>query len=218
MSTSNPAYSEPNNAIGKWWAYPASILFHPLFVPLYVVSFLLYIHPDAFIGFSSDQKIKILSIVFLNLVFFPLFTVLLAKALGFIDSIYLHTQKDRIIPLIACGIFFFWGFLVFKKQHQYPAEIVAFLLGVFLTSSAGLIANIYQKVSLHAMGMGGWLGFFIALVFDHNLTMAWPLAVVSLLTGLVCSARLSLRSHTQQEVYIGVAIGLVCQWVAAFFY
>lgn len=195
-----------------------SVIFHPLFIPLYVTAYMLFLHPDAFVGFSVQKKWQVLSIVFLNMCFFPLFTVALARALKFIDSLYLKTQKDRIIPLIACGIFFFWAFLVFREQSQYPDTLVSFTLGVFLAASAALIENIYQKVSLHAMGMGGWLGFMIVLLFKQSLFMAWPLAVVTILAGLVCSARLVLGSHTTREVYTGLITGALAQFIAAFFY
>ena len=49
-----------------------SVLFHPLFVPIYFVWFLLYIHPLAFIGFSAMQKFQTLIIVCINLTIFPL--------------------------------------------------------------------------------------------------------------------------------------------------
>ena len=194
-----------------------SVLFHPLFVPIYFVWFLLYIHPLAFIGFSSLQKFQTLIIVCINLTIFPLVSVLLLKALGFIESIYLKTQKDRIIPYIACGIFFFWAFTVFKEQTKYPMILVVFILGIFLASSAALIANIYFKVSMHAIGMGGLLGIFAVLFYNNNLSMAWPLALVLIIAGMVCTARLLLNTHTPKDIYAGLLIGIVTQIAANYF-
>ncbi len=192
-----------------------SYLFHPVFVPLYIIFFLLYIHPFAFSGFSDQEKKQTVLIILLNLVIFPLITVLLLKAVGFIDSLYLRTQKDRIIPYIASGIFFFWGYTVFKEQPQYPPVLTAFILGIFLASSAALLANIYFKVSMHAIGMGGWLGFFLLLFYRNSMLMTWPLCLALLVTGLVCSSRLLLRSHEQKDIYGGLLIGMITQWVAA---
>ncbi len=192
-----------------------SYLFHPVFVPLYIIFFLLYIHPSAFSGFSEQEKKQTVLIILLNLVIFPLITVLLLKAVGFIDSLYLRTQKDRIIPYIASGIFFFWGYTVFKEQPQYPPVLTAFILGIFLASSAALLANIYFKVSMHAIGMGGWLGFFLLLFYRNSMLMTWPLCLALLITGLVCSSRLLLRSHEQKDIYGGLLIGMITQWVAA---
>ena len=194
-----------------------SVLFHPLFVPIYFVWFLLFIHPLAFIGFSSVQKFQTLVIVGINLTIFPLVSVLLLKALGFIESIYLKTQKDRIIPYIACGIFFFWAFTVFKEQTKYPIVLVVFILGIFLASSAALLANIYFKVSMHAIGMGGLLGIFAVLLYNNNLSMAWPLALVLIISGMVCTARLLLNTHTPKDIYVGLLIGISCQIAANYF-
>jgi hypothetical protein len=194
-----------------------SVLFHPLFVPIYFVWFLLFIHPLAFIGFSSLQKFQTLVIVGINLTIFPLVSVLLLKALGFIESIYLKTQKDRIIPYIACGIFFFWAFTVFKEQTKYPIVLVVFILGIFLASSAALIANIYFKVSMHAIGMGGLLGIFAILFYNNNLSMAWPLALVLIISGMVCTARLLLNTHTTRDIYVGLLIGIASQIAANYF-
>ena len=194
-----------------------SVLFHPLFVPIYFVWFLLYIHPLAFIGFSAMQKFQTLIIVCINLTIFPLVSVLLLKALGFIESIFLKTQKDRIIPYIACGIFFFWAFTVFKEQTKYPIILVVFILGIFLASSAALIANIYFKVSMHAIGMGGLLGIFAVLFYNNNLSMAWPMALVLIISGIVCTARLLLNTHTPKDIYAGLLIGIATQIAANYF-
>jgi len=192
-----------------------SYLFHPVFIPVYVGLFLVYIHPAAFSGFSDGEKRQTMVIILLNLVFYPLFSVLLMKPLGFIQSIYLNTQKDRIIPYIVSGIFFFWGYMVFKRQPHYPLILTSFVLGIFLASSVALIANIYFKVSMHAIGMGGWLGLFLVILKNSEMLMTWPLCIVLLLTGFVCSARLLKGSHQQADIYAGLTIGFLTQFAAA---
>lgn len=210
-----PAQNKPLSIPWKIFATFISYLFHPVFVPLYVCFFLVYIHPTAFSGFSDAEKKQTTLIVSLNLVFFPLFSVLLLKAVGFIDSIYLRTQKDRIIPYIASGTFFFWAYLVFKQQPQYPLILTSFVLGIFLASSVALIANIYFKISMHAIGMGSWLGIFLIILKSNEMLMTWPLCVVLLITGLVCSARILLSSHQPKDIYMGLLVGIITQFAAA---
>ena len=212
------ALPDQNNSVsmsGKIFATGISYIFHPVFVPLYVCLFLVYIHPAAFSGFSDAEKKQTTLIVTLNLVFFPLFSVVLLKAVGFIESIYLRTQKDRIIPYIASGIFYFWAFTVFKQQAQYPLILTSFVLGIFLASSVALIANIYFKISMHAMGMGSWLAFFLVIVQTKEMLMTWPLCIVLLITGLVCSARLLLGSHQPKDIYMGLFVGIITQVIAS---
>ncbi|RZM19869.1 MAG: hypothetical protein EOO88_36865, partial [Pedobacter sp.] len=189
------------NPVLKGLASLVSYIFHPIFIPVYVVAFLVYLHPSYFSGFSAQQKKQVMLIIALNLVFFPLLSILLLKAVGFIQSIFLKTQKDRIIPYMACGIFFFWAYTVFKQQEMYPGILPSFIMGVFLASSGALLANIYFKISMHAIGMGGWLGIFIVVMNSNTMLMSWPLCVVLFLTGIVCSARLLISDHTQKEIY-----------------
>jgi hypothetical protein len=204
------------NPVLKGIAMLFSYVFHPIFIPVYVIAFLVYIHPSYFSGFSDAQTKQTLLIVSLNLVFFPLFSIVLLKAVGFIQSIFLRTQKDRIIPYMACGIFFFWTYTVFKQQEMYPVILPSFVLGIFLASSGALLANIYFKISMHAIGVGGWLGIFMIVLKSHTMLMSWPLSIVLLITGLVCSARLLVSDHTQRDIYSGLIIGLAAQLVSAF--
>ncbi len=199
----------------RFFAHLFSYLFHPLFIPLYAIYFLAFIHPGYFAGFGLQQKTWLLVRVAYTMIFFPVITVLLLKALGFINSVFLTTQKDRIIPYIACGIFFFWGYLVFKNQPEIPLVLTAFTFAVFLSSSAALMANIYFKISMHAIGMGGIIGLFIIVMLQNTMLMTVPLAVAILLTGLVCSSRMIVSDHQPKEIYRGLMMGITCQLVAA---
>lgn len=195
-------------------AHLFSVLFHPLFVPLYVIGYLAFLHPDAFTGFSFAEKRQTLLIIGLNMVFFPLLTVLLLKALGFLSSLRMESQKDRIIPYIATGIFYFWGYLVFKQQPSYTLLLPSFILGAFLAASGALIMNIYVKVSMHAIGLGGWLGFLLILAFTGNLYITWVLAITILITGLTCTVRLLLGAHRPFDIYAGLLLGILAQSIA----
>lgn len=193
-----------------------SYVFHPVFIPLYVMYFLVFVHPSYTAGFDIRIKMQLMMIVALNAVFFPLFAVLLLKGLGFVQSILLRTQKDRIIPYIASGIFFFWTWHVFRQQSQYHPIFAAFFFGVLLTSSAALLANIYFKISMHAMGVGGAVGLFLVLMHTNSMLMTWPLALAFLMAGIVCSSRLVLNGHTSKDIYTGFLLGICCQLVAAY--
>src|SRR5438270_9747999 len=83
-----------------------SIIFHPLFIPVYISWFLIYNNP-LFSAFNDRDKVLLLVRFGVMYAFFPLVTVLLAKGLGFIQSIQLRSQRDRIIPYVACGIYYF---------------------------------------------------------------------------------------------------------------
>ena len=127
-----------------------SYIFHPLFVPVYICWFLLTVQPHLFGNFTPTGKIITLVRFIVMYSFFPLVTILLAKALGFVQSIYLRTQKDRIIPYIACGLYYFWMWRVLRNQPEFAQEVVVLSLAIWIAASLGLLANIPMKVSMHA--------------------------------------------------------------------
>ena len=214
-STLNEPNTINHSSLTRFFAHVLSYVFHPLFIPLYVTWFLAFVHPSYFSGFSVLCKQKLLLLITINAFAFPAITVLLLKALGFIDSIFLKTQKDRIIPYIASGTFFFWTQYVLREQNYVPRILVAFMFGVFISSSAALIANIYYKISMHAIGMGGLAGLFLVIMQQNTMLMTWPLSLVILLAGLVCTSRMIVSDHRPKEIYMGLLVGLVCQFVGA---
>ncbi len=195
-----------------------SYIFHPLFIPLYVTWYLVFIHHDYFAGFGQKAKTWVLLRVALNMVFFPALTVLLLKGVGFIESIFLRKQKDRIIPYMASGVFFFWMYLVFKNQSDIPRILTVFSFGVFLASSFGLLCNIYFKISMHAIGCGGMLGILI-VVLNTNFALPFtlPLILAILVTGIVCTSRLLVSNHSQKDIYMGLLCGFLAQIISAAF-
>ncbi len=192
-----------------------SYIFHPLFVPFYVCWFLAYIHPSYFTGFSAAGKVRVLLMVSLNAIFFPLVTVLLLKALGFLESFLAPSQKDRILLYISSMTFFFWAQYSLREQPEIPRILVAFMFGVFISSAAALMANIYFKISMHAIGMGGLVGIAFVIMQQNTMLMTWPLSITLLIAGIVCTARLICSDHTQKEIYTGLLVGFVCQIVGA---
>jgi hypothetical protein len=205
---------QPQNPVIRVLARIISYIFHPLFVPVYIIWFLLAVPSYLFAGFDPAQKFLALPRFFLIYSFFPLVTVLLAKGLGFLETIFLKTQKERIIPYIACGIYYFWMAYVLRNQPENPKEIVQFAMAVFIASSAGLIVNIYMKVSMHAMSMGLAVMFMAILAAKQTDNYTVYASVAVFIAGLVCTARLIVSDHTQKEIYTGLLVGGASQLIA----
>lgn len=194
-----------------------SYLFHPLFVPVYIVAFLVYVQPYLYAGFSAWDKQIVVIQALVMYTFFPLVTVLLLKAVKFVDSIFLKTQRDRIIPYVVCGIWYFWAWYVRHNLPGTPHELVYFSLAIFIASSIGLIANIYLKVSMHAISMGVATTFLMLMGFSQDISFKVYISVSLLITGLVCTSRFIVSDHTQQEVYAGLFIGIAGQLIGYLF-
>jgi len=191
-----------------------SYIFHPLFIPVYISWFLISQQPHLFASFTAAEKVITIIRFAVFYTFFPLVTVLLARGLGFLDSIYLRTQKERIIPYIACGIYYFFMWYVLRNQPQFTREVVMLSLAIWIASSLGLIANIYMKVSMHAMSVGLMLVFILMLAIQKGAGFGLYLSIAIFITGLVCTARLIVSDHSQKEIYTGLFIGALSQLIA----
>lgn len=205
---------QPKNAVIQFIARLVSYVFHPLFIPVYLAWFLITVQPYLFASFTPAEKMITLLRFFIMYSFFPLVTVLLAKGLGFLESIYLKTQKDRIIPYIACGIYYFWMSYVLRNQPQFSKEVVQLSMAIFIASSLGLMVNIYMKVSMHAISMGILLVFMSLLGFTQTGSYTIYLSVASLIAGVVCTSRFIVSDHTQKEIYTGLIVGGLSQLLA----
>jgi len=205
----NNTWPSPVRLVG----HLVSLVFHPLFIPSYIAAFLVYVDPYAFAELDAKRKLFKLFFVVFSTAFLPLFSVLLMKQLGFIKSIFLRDQKDRIIPYIVCMIFYFWAWYVAKNLHDNPA-FIAMLLAVFLSCIAGMMANIYYKISMHAIAAGALFILFLWMAFSGSLATGTYLSAVILITGLVCTARFIVSDHNSFEIYSGLLVGGLCQLVA----
>jgi hypothetical protein len=189
-----------------------SYLFHPLFVPVYVGWFFIR-ETRVFSGLDEWRQTLLLIQFFVNYTLLPLVTVLIAKGVGFIDSIYLKTQRDRIIPYIAVMVFYFWIWYVFKNQGA-PREVVMFSLAAFLSICFGVFVNTFFKVSMHALSMGVVITLLIILSLTSSVNYGPYVSVGLLIAGLVCTARLVMNDHKPFDIYAGLLLGALSQVVA----
>lgn len=181
------------------------------------MAFLIYEHPFQFTGFEPRQKMMVMLQTVAMYLFFPLVTVLLLKALGFVESIQLKKQKDRIIPLVACGIWYFWIWYVWHNLPGYPDMAIRFALAIWISSWTSLMVNTRMKISLHAISMGIAVTFLFVLAFTQPLNFGLYLAMGLFIAGLVCTARFLVSDHTPAEIYGGFTLGALSMLAAQVF-
>ena len=195
-----------------------SYILHPLFIPTYVFLWLTWRFSINFDDITaSGFTLKTIS-VFLNASFFPAFAVFLLWRLKFIDSIFLRTQKDRIIPYIITMIFYWWLWYLSRNFTDQPDVLKFFYFGIFLNTIFGLVINNFIKISMHAMGAGSLLAFVLLTCSRYQIFLGADIVVITFLCGLICTARLLLNHHSVAEIYAGLFVGVMCQllglWIA----
>lgn len=202
-----------------WIRFVAKIIsyvFHPLFIPVYLTYFILMIRAYQFSGLDQWSRFLLLVMIFVSCTFIPLVAVLLLRALNFIDSVYLKTQKDRIAPYIICMTFYFSIWFYFKKNH-YEADLINMALAIFNASIAGFLLNIVMKVSMHAIAVGVMATFIAILAFQETVNMSLYLSLALFISGIVCTSRLIVSDHRPKEIYIGFIAGVISQLAAQYF-
>ena len=200
----------------RFFAHLVSYLFHPLFIPVYVILFLVKEQTYLFGGLDEWHKLTIILQVVVNCTFLPLVSVLLLRGLKFIDSLTLRTQRERIIPYAIVMIFYFWNWYVVKNNYL-PQPVIRFFLAVFIASIAGFLANIYFKISMHTLAMGVLCMFTCFMAFSDEQNYTLYLSLVFLASGLVATSRLICSDHTPFEIYAGFAAGIISQVLAYWF-
>ena len=193
-----------------------SYLFHPLFIPTFFMLYLIRVIPYEFAGITEWQlKLRVFSVFWLT-AFFPAFAVFLLWRLKFSESIFLRTQKERVIPYVITMFFYWWMYYLSRNFTDQPLALKFFYFGIFIASSLGLIVNNFIKVSLHAMGVSGLLMAVLLVNLHYPISNVLWVGVAILLSAIVVSARMIVSDHTKQELIIGFVIGLVTQVMAYF--
>ena len=195
-----------------------SYLCHPIFLPFLITVLAVHALPEYFVAFKQFSirfpydrlYIRVASIS----LFFPLLTVVLARALHFVDSLHLRSQRDRIIPYVACTIYYFWAYFAFKREGVAPPFYNVFFLGVFIGVVISMVANAYVKISMHTVGWGGVTGFLLVVMLSLQMNISLMLMVALLISGIVATARLILNAHSPAEIYAGFVAGILAQMIA----
>ncbi|MBK9151918.1 MAG: hypothetical protein IPM26_13395 [Saprospiraceae bacterium] len=214
----------------RFAAQAVSFVFHPLFMVLYMLLFLLYANPYGFGLDTTEEKVRALVSVITLSVLIPMIAIAMMSMLGMVSGIELRDQKDRIGPIIAAGICYLWLYVNIRSNTIFPGAFSFFILGSIIALFAGLAINSFSKISLHAIGTGGlFAGLFIATSFytygylssplklgDRYYLIHTDLCIITaiLIAGLAGSARLYLKAHKEDELYGGYFTGILSQFVA----
>ena len=206
-----------------------SILFHPLLVPTYMFLLLMAVNPYLFgaNGLLERRGLLLLLMIFLYTFVIPLVSIFIMLKLEMVDSLQLEDRMQRIGPLMLVMILYFWVYYNFSQDNDTPPAFSAALLGVVLSLAIAFAINVVDKISLHGVGMGGLVGMAMITtgLFGGGVELAgWTIGaglltlMITLLAGLVGTARLALGAHTTTQLYSGYLVGFLTQWLALKFY
>ncbi|MBN1339513.1 MAG: hypothetical protein JXA03_09325 [Bacteroidales bacterium] len=185
-----------------------SWLFHPIFLPFYVLSWLLF--SGLYFSFTLPFNLKMIitGMVLITTVIFPSVFIMMLYRRKVIESLYMYKREDRVFPFIITSVFFFLTFHLFRQLHIL-AGFQGFMLGATLLIIVCIFVNFMTKVSIHMAGMGGCFGFLLGISYQMNDIYLSALVISLIISGFTGYSRLKLQVHTPAQVYSGFLIGTV---------
>lgn len=185
-----------------------SFVFHPLIMPLLGVLFYFSKTPR-FIP-EPVIKAKIFSIIILTIIL-PILLFFLLKTINKVNSIYLKSTKERLIPLFINAIII----VLILIRVLTPSEIVElyyFFLGILYSTLICFIMALFKiKASIHMIATSGFLMFAVGLSVHFHININGTIALMLIIIGAVATSRLHLKAHTNQELILGILTGFTPQ-------
>jgi hypothetical protein len=183
-----------------------SVIFHPLFMPLYGM-LIIFTAPTLFWYIPFQVKKILLLVVLINNILIPVSLMPFFRYRNLISSWVIENRKERIVPLLSVA-FFYSITSVIMFRLQIPMFVKAYIFSTAFLAITVSIINFWWKISLHSVGAGALSGIVIVLSFKMMVPLAGFLIPVIIIGGLVLSSRLKLNSHNGPQVYVGFLTGL----------
>jgi len=171
------------------------------------------------IGFSTISGIVLVSLIFVTTFIIPVLSLYILKLSGSISSISLGDKNERITPMIYTSVMYGVTAYMFANKLEL-GEMISVYLGVStLLILLAVIITIFWKISLHGIGVGGFIGFLLGLGKQTSLAyFEFILPLLFVIAALVLSARLKLNAHTPMQVYVGFVLGIFISFVSLIIY
>ena len=206
-----------------------SILFHPLFLPLYALP--IYFSIDNYqnlIIHQADLNVltAIYSVMALVGVLFPLLSMYVMIRTGLLSDFNAYNRNERKPVFFIVLLYYLMVYFMFRSWnsnlYHLLEPLLSFLSGGIYLLIICFIVNYRWKISLHSTSISALAAAFLAFsITMTNIENPIYLIVINvillLIMGLVSSARLVLKAHQPHEVYMGLATGFIIELGVVYF-
>ena len=187
-------------------AKAVTVLFHPLFMPLYGL-LIIFAAPTLFWYLPFKLKRILLLIILVNNVLIPVSLLPFFRYRNIINSFVMEDRKERIVPLLIISLLYtVTSYVMFRLQI--PLFLKTYFYSISFVAVLLLLLTLWHKVSIHAASAGAMIGTVIVLSLKMSVSLTWFLIPAILIGGIILSSRLRLNSHNSFQVYLGFISGL----------
>jgi hypothetical protein len=194
---------------------------NPLLMPLYTLLLLFQIQSATINIVPPNLKLFLYIFTFVICALFPLMSIVGLKYTRSISSIHLREKEERIVPYVLTIIYYCIAYYMlrykFGVDYLIPAPVFSSLLGAIVAISLVSLINIKTKISAHSVGISGVLATFIAAGNKYYTANTFEISLITfglmLLVGLTATSRLWLKAHTERQVYSGLLLGFIVEYI-----
>lgn len=158
---------------------------------------------------TETGRWRVLGLIFTTTCLIPILTMIMFKLTRVIKDLHMNDRKDRYVPFLFVTLFYVVvSFLIGRLEWMNDLMKISFLaMTVVVVITNGITFK--WKISAHAAGVAGWLGFICAYsqLFPTTNTLYYPIIIALILNGLVYWARLYLNAHKATEIWAGAFLG-----------
>ena len=197
-----------------------SWIFLPLFMPVYALLETMYI-PSLEEGSFQNKtiylldprlKLALLGIFFLFSFLAPAISLVILKRNNKISNLEIDNRSERFIPILITAIYsavLAWFLMVKTPSGILPPAIYLLPAGGTVAILLVLVITRFDKISLHALGVGMLMGFLIAYFQTQAQFQLGILFLATIVGGVVMSARLFLGKHNLRQCLMGYFLGML---------
>lgn len=190
-----------------------SVLFHPIFMPLFTIW--LMFNSDNLLDahYSSSEHNRIYAVFFITTILMPAMSFYILRYNKLVSSFSMPRREERFLPYFTTLVYY--GVLYYLlRTSQFPWVFLSAMMGSMIVLLLVSVFNLFTKISAHAAGIAGATAIYAVLMkYSWIFDGIYIFASLVVLCGLVSTARLSLRTHTSSEVYIGLLVGFTTEFL-----
>ena len=197
--------NETTNSLPVKTARAVSLIFNPLFLPIYGLLIVLFA-PTLFWYLPFKVKEILFFIYLINNLLIPVSLIPFFRYRHIISSIVIENRRERVIPLITVSFLYsVTSFIMFRLQI--PVFLKAYSYALTILAVTLLVINLKWKISLHSAGAGALTALVLVLSLKMSSGLPFLMIFSILISGIILSSRLRLNTHGPSEVYTGFITG-----------
>jgi membrane-associated phospholipid phosphatase len=161
---------------------------------------------------DSRLKLALLGIFFLFSFLAPAISLVILKRNNKISNLEIDNRSERFIPILITAIYsavLAWFLMVKTPSGILPPAIYLLPAGGTFAILLVLFITRFDKISLHALGVGMLMGFLIAYFQTQAQFQLGILFLATIVSGVVMSARLYLGKHNLRQCLMGYFLGML---------